>query len=109
MTIAMVQYVATQEEFEGLVMCPSLVVVEFCASWAPPSQRVGPALEAMAEESEMADVTFVRVDVDANTSTTAACTVKCLPTIQFFKNGELHGKIEGVDERGIRALVAKHK
>jgi len=43
--------------------------------------------QALADE--YTHVTFVKVDVDDNNETAAACNVKSMPTFQFFRKGSL--------------------
>merc|ERR1712170_157712 len=62
-----------------------LVVVDFTASWCGPCQRIAPVFAKLAEE--MADVCFVKVDVDENEETAQACGIQSMPTFQFFKLG----------------------
>jgi thioredoxin-like negative regulator of GroEL len=50
-------------------------------------------------------VVFLKVDVDENEETSAACGINCMPTFQLFKNGGKVGEIEGADEARLRALI----
>ena len=56
---------------------------------------------------EFTNVTFVKVDVDANDATAAACGVNCMPTFKFFVSGQEVHKIEGADEAGLRKKLAE--
>ena len=101
--------VETKEEFDALIAGDKPVIVDFTATWCPPCQRIGPVFAAIAEEADMADVVFVKVDVDANAKTAEACGISCMPTFQMFKGGSMVDKLEGASEEGIRALIAKNK
>ena len=52
---------------------------------------------------------FIKVDVDDNDETAAACGIQCMPTFQFFKDGKMVHKMEGADEATLRAKVAELK
>jgi ubiquitin C len=104
-----VKMVEDKAEFDALVAGDKTVIVDFTAVWCPPCQRIGPVFAAMAEEAEMSDIVFVKVDVDANADTAQACGISCMPTFQLFKGGTMVDKLEGASEDGIRALIAKHK
>ena len=55
------------------------------------------------------DVVFIAVDVDENEETSAKCGVNCMPTFQYFKDGQMVDKLEGASEDQLIALVQKNK
>jgi thioredoxin len=99
----------TKADFDACIKDNKVVIVDFTATWCPPCQRIGPVFVAISEEADMADVTFVKVDVDANADTSQAAGITCMPTFQLFKDGVMVDKLEGASEEGIRALIAKSK
>merc|ERR1712054_9633 len=105
-----VKVLETKEEFDSILSDAGskLVVVDFTASWCPPCQRIAPVFAAMADELEEQAV-LVKVDVDANSETAAACGIQCMPTFQLFKGGEMVGKLEGASEQKLRALIVEHQ
>ena len=44
-----------------------------------------------------------------NDATAAACGIQCMPTFQFFKDGQMVHKMEGADEATLRTKVAELK
>eukprot|EP00406_Dinophysis_acuminata_P008971 CAMPEP_0179235008 /NCGR_PEP_ID=MMETSP0797-20121207/13184_1 /TAXON_ID=47934 /ORGANISM="Dinophysis acuminata, Strain DAEP01" /LENGTH=178 /DNA_ID=CAMNT_0020942207 /DNA_START=61 /DNA_END=597 /DNA_ORIENTATION=- len=84
-----------------------LVVVDFTATWCGPCQRIAPAFAKMAEE--MADVVFIKVDVDENEETSQACKISCMPTFQFYKGGVKVDEMQGADESKLREKIAEKK
>jgi thioredoxin 1 len=64
-----------------------LVLVDFWAEWCGPCRKVAPILEEIA--SELGDkVEIVKLDIDANPSTTAEYSVMSVPTLTLFKGGQ---------------------
>merc|ERR1711898_89511 len=55
------------------------------------------------------DVVFVKVDVDENQETAAACGINCMPTFQFYKNGAKTFEMQGADPNQLTAKVAALK
>merc|ERR1712146_233266 len=102
-----VKMLNTKDEFDEAIKSDKLVVVDFTASWCGPCQRIAPIFAKMAEE--MADVEFVKVDVDDNEDTAQACGIQAMPTFQFYKNGVKVHEFSGASEEKIKAAIAEHK
>ena len=49
------------------------------------------------------------MDVDANNETAGACGISCMPTFQFYKNGEKVDELRGASEDQLRAKIAALK
>jgi len=98
----------TKADFDKhLAGTDKLVVVDFTATWCGPCQRIAPVFVKLAEE--MPDVSFIKVDVDENEETSAACGISCMPTFQFYKGGKKVHEFSGASEDKIREALAKFK
>ena len=83
----MVKELATLDEYNEAIATPDkLVVVDFTASWCPPCQMVAPKFTEHADKVKDYAV-LVKVDVDENSETSQAAGITCMPTFQFYKNG----------------------
>lgn len=71
------------------------VLIDFWAAWCGPCRMVGPSVEALAEEFEGKAV-IGKVDVDNNPNTAGEFGIRNIPTILYFKNGEVVDKVVGV-------------
>lgn len=85
----------TDATFESLVLkSDKPVIVDFWAVWCGPCRMVGPIVEEIGQE--YADKAFVgKVDVDHNPETARNFGIRNIPTILFFKNGEVVDKQVG--------------
>jgi len=70
---------------------------------------IGPKFEAMAGEADFANLTFKKIDVDANSEGSAAAGIQCMPTFKFYKDGAEAEKLEGANEDKLRELCVKYK
>ncbi len=85
----------TDQNFEEIVMkSDKPVIVDFWAEWCGPCRMVGPIVEEIGEEYK--DKALVaKLDVDSNPGTTAKFGIRNIPTVLFFKNGEVADKQVG--------------
>ena len=80
------------------------VVVDFWAEWCGPCRMVGPIIEELANEYE-GKVIIGKLDVDENTETPQEYGIRNIPTILFFKDGQIVDKRIGAAQKS--AFVAK--
>ena len=103
-----VAQLATKADFDKALADAGdkLVVVDFTATWCGPCQRIAPLYAQLA--SEFAQAEFIKVDVDENQETAAACQVSAMPTFKVFRDKKEVGMIRGADPNGLRALITQH-
>lgn len=86
---------ATDGNFEELVLnADKPVIVDFWAEWCGPCRMVGPIVEEVGVEYEGKAI-VAKVDVDSNPGITAKYGIRNIPTILFFKNGDVADKQVG--------------
>lgn len=86
----------TNKNFEQeVVKEDKLVVLDFWATWCGPCRAIGPVVEELAEQYEGKAV-IGKVNVDDESDLARKFKVMSIPTIMFFKNGELIDKVVGL-------------
>ena len=63
------------------------VVVDFWAEWCGPCKQIGPALEELSDEYE-GKVKIVKINVDENPSISQTYSIRSIPALMIFKDGE---------------------
>jgi putative thioredoxin len=82
------------------------VVVDFWASWCRPCKMMSPILDRLAVEANGA-FRLARLDSDGNPNTILRFSVRSLPTIKAFSEGQLVGDLVGEQPEGrMRELIS---
>lgn len=78
------------------------VVIDFWAEWCGPCRMVGPIVEELAKEYE-GKVIVGKMDVDENVDTPQEYGIRNIPTILFFKDGQVVDKQVGATQKAVLA------
>ncbi len=91
----------TDSNFDELVLnSDKPVIVDFWAEWCGPCRMVGPIVHEIGEEYP--DQAIVgKLDVDSNPAITQKFGIRNIPTILFFKGGEVADKQVGVVAKSV--------
>jgi thioredoxin 1 len=92
----------TDENIQDAIKSGKPVVVDFWAEWCGPCRMVGPVIEELAQEYE-GKVIIGKLNVDENSDTPMQYGIRNIPTVLFFKDGELVDKQIGAAQKSVFA------
>ena len=90
----------TDANFDEIVLkSDKPVLVDFWAEWCGPCRVIGPIVNEIAEDYK--DRVIVgKLDVDNNPGVSNKYGIRNIPTVQFFKNGQVADKQVGAVPKG---------
>ena len=110
----------TSDAFEETVLGDGIVLVDFWAEWCGPCKSFAPVFEAASEQHP--DISFTKVDTEAEQQIAGALEIRSIPTLMVFRDGvqlfsqagaltghaleDLIGQVEALDMDQVRAEIA---
>ena len=84
----------TDRTFEGEVQKHEFIVIDAWAPWCGPCKMLAPIIEALAKENA-GKVVFGKLNTDQNPKISMKYGIMSIPTLLYFKNGQLVHKSVG--------------
>jgi thioredoxin 1 len=77
----------TETTFEKTITTDGITLVDWWATWCGPCRAFGPVFEAASEKH--LDITFGKIDTDANQGLAGEFQISSIPTLMAFRDGIL--------------------
>lgn len=84
----------TDATFDEVLSSNNVVVADFWAEWCGPCKMVGPFIEQLAEEYA-GQAAIGKIDIEENDDLATQYAIRNIPTVLFFKNGQVVDKMVG--------------
>jgi thioredoxin 1 len=93
----------TDSNFQEEVLDAGIpVLVDFWAPWCGPCRMIAPVIEELAADFDGRAV-IGKIDVDDNPQTAMRFNVRSIPTLLFFKNGQVVDQLIGATSKKVLA------
>lgn len=91
----------TDQKFDQVILNGGKpAMVDFWAAWCGPCRMIAPHVEALAQEYAGRAI-VAKVDVDANRQTAIRFGIQSIPTLLFFKDGQVVDRVVGAVDRKV--------
>lgn len=92
--LLIMEKIASNENFAEILSDSKPVLVDFWATWCGPCRMLAPTVETIASEYD-GKVTVVKCNVDDCEDVAAEYGIRNIPTLLFFKGGQVVDKLVG--------------
>ena len=90
----MLLHLKTNEFDKEVLQSNQPVLVDFSATWCGPCQMMGPVMEKLAKDCEGKAI-VANIDIDENSDLAMKYNIMSVPSMLFFKNGEIKEQVIG--------------
>ncbi|MEE8329825.1 MAG: thioredoxin [Thermodesulfovibrionia bacterium] len=80
---------------KDILQSQDVIMVDFWAVWCSPCKMISPIVEELAKDYE-GKAKFFKINTDENPDLASRYKIRGIPTLMFFKKGQLVDQVVGV-------------
>lgn len=84
----------TKENISSVLTDNGIVLMDFWAEWCAPCRVLGPIIDKISDDNN--DIIVGKVNIDSDNELATKYSIRSIPTLIFFKNGEVTTTLSGV-------------
>ena len=92
--------VVTDGDFDAIVRSKPFIIIDCWAPWCGPCRMLSPIIEELAEQYS-SKVAFGKLNVDENMAVARKYEIMAIPTILFFRDGQLVDTVVGAVPKSV--------
>jgi thioredoxin 1 len=101
----LILHVSDSDFDEVVLKATKPVLVDYWAEWCGPCKMIAPILETVAEEFR-GSLIVAKLDIDKNTDMPSRYSVRGIPTLMIFKEGDVHAtKVGALSKKQLVAFI----
>jgi len=98
----------TKDNIEDVIRDDNMVIVDFWADWCEPCKSFGPVFDKVSDSHP--DVTFAKVDVEAEAELAQGFNVRSIPTVAVLRDRVmLFNQAGALPEQALESVVTQGK
>jgi thioredoxin 1 len=93
--------------FTTVIKSSTYVLTDWHATWCGPCHAIAPVYASLAKQHSSPNLTFTKIDVDAQQQLAREYGITAMPTFLLFKDGKVVETVRGANPPALKAIVEK--